>query len=99
MAKAKPKRKPRKLLLKFRIMPKVRMPRSVAWQKVMDFVATGEMPHDLDISFMDYDHQVGKQFFAGDQVSPEDFDEFKNLLAIMAGAKEQEPIRLERIGK
>lgn len=93
------KRKPRKLHLKFHIKAKVRMPRSTAWEKVKQFVATGVMPDDLDISYMDYEHSIGKQFFAGDTVSPEDFDEFRNLLAIMAGAKQQGPLRLERMEK
>lgn len=95
-SKKKPPRKPRKLLLKFRIIPHVRIPRSVAWALLKDAVATGIMPEEFDIAYMDYAHKQGRVLKAGNSLSLEELEDFRNLLGIMAGAEQQDTIRLER---
>jgi hypothetical protein len=94
----KPKRKPRKLLLKFRFVPHVRMPRSVAWRLLKEAVMTGVMPPEMDIAYMDYAHKTGRVLKAGQQLSREELEEFRNLLGIMVGAEHQGSIRLEKVG-
>lgn len=96
-SKRKAKKQPRKLLLKFRIIPKVRMPRSVALAKLLESIQTGYMPDDLEVAYMDYSHKVGKVLQAGSRLSGEDLDDFKNLTAIMMGAEEQDTIRFEKV--
>ena len=94
--KPSPKRFPRKLLLKFRIIPHVRIPRSVAWLYLKEAVASGVMPNEFDIEYMDYAHKQGKVLKAGQSLSLEELSEFRNLLGIMSGAEQQGTVRLER---
>ena len=94
--KPSPKRFPRKLLLKFRIIPHVRLPRTVAWLLLKEAIASGVMPEEFDIAYMDYAHKQGKVLKAGQSLSLEELADFRNLLGIMSGAEQQDTIRLER---
>lgn len=95
-SKRQPKRIPRTLLLKFRIIPHVRIPRTVVWVLLKEAVASGVMPDEFDIEYMDYDHMKGRVFQAGKSLSFEELEEFRNLLGLMYEAEKQKTIRLER---
>jgi len=94
--KPSPKRFPRKLLLKFRIIPHVRIPRTVAWVLLKEAIASGVMPEEFDIAYMDYAHAQGKVLKAGQSLSLEELADFRNLLGILSGAEQQGTVRLER---
>lgn len=79
--KAKPPS--RKLYLKFRVRPKVRMPRSVMFAKLRELLATGTVPDDLDVAYMSYDHGIGKQFQAGGRLTPDETEELEKFYNVL----------------
>lgn len=74
-------RKPRRIELKFRVRPLVRMPKSVMFEKLREAAISGITPHDLEIRYMEYSHGTGKQFGAGERIANlSEFAEFVNVL-------------------
>lgn len=101
----KPKRRgvPRRLLLKFRVRPLVRMPKSELFRKLRHMVRTGEVPDDVDVAYVEYGHGTGRSFKAGERLTPDEmgqFEQFYNVLtSIGAGsvtAERAAPVRFER---
>ncbi len=74
---------PRKLYLKFRVRPKVRMPRSVMFAKLRELLATGTVPDDLDVAYMSYDRSTGKQFQAGARLTPDETEELEKFYNVL----------------
>lgn len=96
--KASKHAEPRRLYLKFRVKPLVRMPKSVMFAKLREFVHTGIAPDDLEVAYMSYDRTVGKQFKPGARIAPgeqEELEKFYSVLIAM-GKESMEYVRLER---
>lgn len=95
--KPKARPQPRKLFLKFRIKPLVRMPKSVMLDKLRHAVRTGVMPNDLIIAYMSYDHMKGKQFQPGDRIQGGAHDELVKFYDVLISMDKQE-MEVERKG-
>lgn len=76
----------RSLHLKFRITVLTRMPKSVVFRKLTEFMRTGVMPDDIEISTVDYDHTRGRRYFPGSTIDPDDREELKEFLEVFLSA-------------
>lgn len=86
----------RKIFLKFRVKPLVRMPKSVMFDKLRHAVRTGEMPDDLVIAYMSYDHSIGKQFRPGDRIQGDDHEELEKFYNVLISMDKQEDFTVEQ---
>jgi len=80
----------RKLFLKFRVRPLVRMPKSVMFAKLRRFVEVGIAPKDLEVAYMSYDHTVGKKFAPGERIQGHDHDELRKFYGVMLALQPQD---------
>lgn len=84
------KAQPRKLFLKFRVRPLVRMPKSVMFAKLRHFVKSGEAPHDLEVAYMSYDHQVGRKFQPGQRLTADEQEELEKFYDVLLSMNQED---------
>jgi hypothetical protein len=95
-----PSRGPRRLELKFRVRPLVRMPVSVMFGKLQQFADSGVVPGDLEIAYMEYAHAKGQNFSPGQRLQPHEHEEFKKFYAVLTSVNEKEDVHVTpRSGK
>jgi hypothetical protein len=88
--KAASKIEPRKLFLKFRVKPLVRMPKSVMFGKLRHFVKTGEAPDDLEVAYMSYDHKVGRKFQPGERLMADEQEELEKFYDVLLSMNQED---------
>lgn len=74
---------PRKLMLKFRVRPLVRMPKSVMFDKLRDFALSGLAPDDLEVSWFSYSHMKGGVYKAGTRIEADEKEQLERFLNVM----------------
>lgn len=97
--KPKPTRRPRRLFLKFRVKPRVAMPKSVMLDKLRHFVKTGVMPKDLIVAYMSYDHKVGREFRPGERIQADEHEELQRFYDVLLAIDQQEMTVEPKAGK
>jgi hypothetical protein len=97
-----PSRGPRRLDLKFRVRPLVRMPVSVMFGKLQEFAETGLVPGDIEIAYMEYAHGKGRSYSANTRISGSELEEFNKFYKVLLAIQPQEvqvAVRKRRYGK
>lgn len=87
---------PRKLFIKFRVKPLVRMPKSVMLAKIREVCLTGIVPDDIEVAYMEYGHGRGGSYTAGKRLDADSLSEFQNLWQVVVGMEQQGTVRIER---
>lgn len=87
-------RRSRSLHLKFRIAVLTRMPKSVVFQKLTEFMRTGVMPEGIEISTVDYDHTRGRRYSPGSTIDSGDRKALKEFLEVFLCA---DSVRVEGV--
>lgn len=88
-------RKTRRVLLKIRAIPLVRMPKSVFFEKIRQACKNGIVPSDIEITTLNWDHAEGNRYRAGTVLSGKDRDELRNCYNILVGVRKAD-VRFER---
>lgn len=92
-------RSPRRLELKFRVKPLVRMPVSVMLGKIQEFARTGTVPGDIEIAYMEYAHARGRSYSPGQRIQGHDWDEFRKFAQVLLSIQPEEVQGVIRSGK
>ena len=89
-------RKPSVLSFKFRIIPQVRMPRSVMFQHIEDFMRTGVMSADIELVAADFGRSRSLHVPPGKVYDVESLDmaELRNLYKAF---KDAASVRFEKV--
>jgi hypothetical protein len=74
---------PRKLMLKFRVRPLARMPKSVMFDKLRDFALSGIAPDDLEVSWFSYSHLRGGVYPPGQKIEADEKEQLERFLNVM----------------
>lgn len=74
---------PRRLQLKFRVRPLVRMPKSVMFAKVLEAVHSGDVPADLEIAYMEYARGHGRRLTPGARLTMDEQDELERFYNVL----------------
>lgn len=90
-----PSRGPRRLELKFRVRPLVRMPVSVMFGKLQEFADTGIVPGDIEIAYMEYQHATARSFQPGSRVQPHEQEEFKKFHKVLMAMDPKSEVTVE----
>jgi len=90
---------PRRLEIKFRVRPLVRMPKSEMFRKLKEFVETGIVPDDIDVAYMEYQHAHGRRFSAGERIQPHEQEELAKFYAVMTAIQPEDMTVEHREGK
>jgi hypothetical protein len=92
---SKRKHRGRRTLLKIRAVPRVRMPKSVFFQKIRHACRDGIVPPDIEITTLNWDHAQGNRYLPGQVLSGKDAAELRNCYNILVGVGKQD-VRFER---
>lgn len=88
------RKRTRSTLLKIRATPLRRMPKSVFFRKIREACRHGVVPDDIRISTLNWDHQEGRRYHAGEVLSGSDRDELENCYQLLTGGSHSD-IRFE----
>jgi hypothetical protein len=91
----KKRKSTRRTLLKIRAIPLVRMPKSVFFHKIREACRNGVVPHDIEITTLNWDHATGKKYEAGTVLNGKDAEELRNCYNLLVGVGKQD-VRFER---
>ena len=94
-----PSRGPRRLELKFRVRPLVRMPVSVMFGKLQEFVESGIVPGDIEVAYMEYAHARGQSFTPGQRIQPHEQEELQKFYKVLLSIQPEEVQSAVRSGK
>lgn len=75
---------PRRLEIKFRVRPLVRMPKSVMFGKLLEAVESGVVPDDIEIAYVEYGHGSGRHLAAGARLSADEMGELRTFYNVLA---------------
>jgi hypothetical protein len=87
---ARTRRTPRRIELKFRVRPLVRMPKSVMFQKLQEFASSGIAPHDLEVAYMEYSHGSGKKYHAGERIAGAELQDLEKFVRVLLAIQPEE---------
>lgn len=82
------------LTMKFRIIVHERMPRSVMFAKLDEFVSTGFMPDGIDVEAADYAKGYSARFRGGQQ-----YRDIGDVTRLYNAFKEAQSVRFERVSR
>lgn len=86
----------RRTLLKFRVTPLVRMPKSVLFKKLREACRHGVIPSDIQISTLEWGHEQGDVYQPGAVLSARKAEELRNCYALLVGVDTRRDVRFER---
>lgn len=89
-------RRPRVLTFKFRVIPLVRMPRSVMFKKLDDFMRTGHMADDLELVASDFGRSQGFHVQPGKTWDVDSVD-MQALRGLYEAFKSASQVRFEKV--
>lgn len=90
-----PSRGPRRLELKFRVRPRIRMPVSVMFGKLQELADTGIVPGDIEVAYMEYQHATARSFQPGARIQPHEHEEFKKFYKVLLAVNPQTEVSVE----
>lgn len=85
----------RRLTLKIRVRPLVRMPKSELFHQVRHAIRTGVVPDTVEIMAMDWGHATGRRLQAGSTISGDDLDAMRDFYNVLT-AMDSGDLRFER---
>jgi hypothetical protein len=86
------RRKDSALLMKFRVIPRVRMTRSHMFRLLDQFVSTGVVPKDIDVESADYAHGIGKRWIGGER-----YRDISDITKMINAFKAATDVRFEKV--
>lgn len=89
------RRKPRRTLLKIRVVPLVRMPKSRLFTLIKQACETGIIPDDIELQTLNWDHGTGGSYRRGYSLSARDRENLRNCYEFLTGAVGKSSIRVE----
>jgi len=92
----KRRRRPRVTLLKIRARPLVRMPKSRFFELIRHACRDGVIPAEIEITTLNWDHQVGQTLQPGRVLSARERQELTNCYEYLTGAIGKRDVRVER---
>lgn len=85
----------RRTLLKFRVTPLVRMPKSMLFRKLREACRHGIVPDDIRISTLEWGHEQGDVYQPGTVLPANKAEELRNCYSLLVGV-EKNDVRFER---
>lgn len=92
-----PRRKKKPTLLKFRVIPLVRMPKSKMFQLLKQACETGIVPPEIEVQTLDWWSRKGGRWRPGATLNARDAEELRNCYEFLTGAVTKRDIRVERV--
>lgn len=96
-AKYAKRRRVRTVMLKFRVVPMIRMPRSKMFAEMLASIESGVASRWLRMEYVNYEGKVGASIKPGSTMKKQEQQDLADVYELMVAASEQGGVRFERV--